>query len=197
LLLFFPLFVTVGQGFPDFKAPEFIKQAVADAVNKDINQYTRSAGHLKLVQQLAKIYSDRLGRTVDEASEIVVANGASEIMFAAMHSMVNPGDEVIVFEPAFENFIPQIKSAGGIVKFVPLATQKDAQSGETTWELDVDELKAAFSEKTRAVIINTVVFFVIWAVLVVLFGFFSILNDALQKINFVVIYWCCMSFFPF
>ena len=94
--------VNLGQGFPDWETPPFVKAAAADAVMSDHNQYARSLGLLALVQQLAEHCGSRLGRKLDAATEVTVSVGATEGLFAAITALVNPGDEVVIFEPAYD-----------------------------------------------------------------------------------------------
>src|SRR5215510_11876689 len=88
--------VNLGQGFPNFPAPDFIKNAAKDAIDANINQYARGAGQLRLVNALSQTYSPLFGRELDPMREIVVTVGATEAIFATMQGLINPGDEVIL-----------------------------------------------------------------------------------------------------
>jgi hypothetical protein len=107
-----------GQGFPDWKSPDFVKQALIKTILDDHNQYCRSGGEPALVQAIANHYSPILGRDIDPLTEITTSVGATEAIFAIMQALVNPGDEVIVFEPAFDIYPAQVQMAGGLTKSV-------------------------------------------------------------------------------
>jgi aspartate/methionine/tyrosine aminotransferase len=141
--------VNLGQGFPDFPAPDFVKQAAARHIRDDRNQYAASAGVPRLRAALADDWR-RLhpgARAVDPTTEITVGSGATEMLHDALLATVNPGDEVIVFEPAYDAYGPDVAMAGGIVRAVPLAPPD--------WRFDPDQLAAAFGPRTRALILNT------------------------------------------
>ena len=146
--------VNLGQGFPNFAAPDFIKAAAQDAIDLDLNQYTRSAGHPRLVKAIADIYSPLFGRDLDPLQEIVVTVGATEGIFATIQALVDPGDEVILIEPFYDSYPASVIMAGGTPVYVPLRPAADATRA-AQWELDFDELAAAFSPKTRLLVINT------------------------------------------
>ena len=141
--------VNLGQGFPDFAAPDFVKQAAARHIRDDRNQYAASAGVPRLRAALAddwrRLYPD--ARAVDPASEITVGSGATEMLHDAVMATINPGDEVIVFEPAYDAYAPDVAMAGGVVRAVPLAPPD--------WRFDPQRLAAAFGPRTRALILNT------------------------------------------
>ena len=137
----------LGQGFPDFAAPDFIKDAAARHIRDDRNQYAASAGVPRLRAALAAQWQRRHGQAVDPAGEVTVAGGATEVLFDAVLGIVNPGDEVIVFEPTYDAYVPDIQMAGGVARAVTLHPPR--------WEWDPDELAAAFTPRTRAVMINT------------------------------------------
>jgi len=148
--------VNLGQGFPGWSPPQFIKDAAAKAVEESgagldfmVNQYARPAGHLSLVTQLAKDYSPRLGRQLDPLTEVVITNGASEGLCTAALGLLNPGDEVVTLEPAFDLYIAQAEMAGATLKTVPYRV-KDGK-----WRVDLEELRAAFTDKTRMFLLNT------------------------------------------
>jgi len=139
--------VNLGQGFPDFPAPEFIKEAAIRHIRDDRNQYALSYGVPRLRGALAANWLRRHGETVDPDTEITVASGATELLLDAMLALVNPGDEVIVFEPFYDAYLPDIFMAGATPRVVSLRLPR--------WEWDPDELRAAFNSRTRAVILNT------------------------------------------
>jgi aspartate/methionine/tyrosine aminotransferase len=141
--------VNLGQGFPDFPAPDFVKQAAARHIRDDRNQYAASPGVPRLRAALAddwrRLYPEALA--VDPASEITVGSGATEMLHDAVLATVNPADEVIVFEPAYDAYGPDVAMAGGVVRTVPLEPPD--------WRFDPDRLAAAFGPRTRALILNT------------------------------------------
>ena len=146
--------VNLGQGFPNFPAPDFVKAAAQAAIAADLNQYARSAGHPRLVGALAALYSPLFGRDLDPLNEIVVTVGATEGIFAAMQALVEPGDEVILLEPFYDSYPAAVQMAGGRCVYVPLRAPVGATRAEQ-WALDHDELAAAFSPRTKLLILNT------------------------------------------
>lgn len=144
--------VNLGQGFPNFAAPDFIKEAAQQAIQGDLNQYARSMGHPRLVNALAQVYSPLFGRELDPTQEIVVSVGATEGIFATIQALVEPGDEVILIEPFYDSYPASVIMAGGTPVYVPL---RPAPGTAADWTLDMDELAAAFSPRTRLLILNT------------------------------------------
>jgi aspartate/methionine/tyrosine aminotransferase len=146
--------VNLGQGFPNFPAPDFIKSAAKDAIDANINQYARGAGQLRLVNALSQTYSPLFGRELDPMREIVVTVGATEAIFATMQGLINPGDEVILIEPFYDSYAPSVIMAGGTPVYVPLRAA-DATKYAGEWKLDMAELEAAISPRTKLLVINT------------------------------------------
>jgi kynurenine--oxoglutarate transaminase/cysteine-S-conjugate beta-lyase/glutamine--phenylpyruvate transaminase len=146
--------VNLGQGFPDWPCPPFLKEALKRAVDADHNQYTRSGGHLRLVQELASRYSSKLGRAIDPLTEVTTSVGATEGIFAACQAFINSGDEVVVFEPAFDIYSAQVQMAGGVCRYVPLRPVLCKDKG-FDWVFDPAEFAAAFSPRTRMVLLNS------------------------------------------
>ncbi len=146
--------VNLGQGFPNFAAPDFVKAAAQAAIAADLNQYARSAGHPRLVQALAALYSPLFGRSLDPLNEIVVTVGATEGIFATIQALVEPGDEVILIEPFYDSYPAAVSMAGGRCIYVPLRAPQAATSA-AEWVLDEAELAAAFSPYTKLLILNT------------------------------------------
>lgn len=146
--------VNLGQGFPNFPAPDFVKEAAQRAIGEDLNQYARSAGHPRLINALAKVYSPLFGRDLNPQTEIVITTGATEGIFATVQALVQPGDEVVLIEPFYDSYAPSVIMAGGTPVYVPLRPQPNAASS-ADWVLDMAELEAAFTERTRLLIINT------------------------------------------
>jgi aspartate/methionine/tyrosine aminotransferase len=138
--------INLAQGFPNFAAPELLKEAARRAIQEDINQYAITWGAQRLREALARKYSRWYGLEADPDREITVTCGATEAMISALLALVNPGDEVIVFEPFYENYGPDTILADARPVYVPL---------EPGTGLDLERLGAAFSPRTRAVVINT------------------------------------------
>ena len=138
--------LNLAQGFPNFPAPELIKTAAARAIQDDINQYAITWGATRLRRALAATYAQRYGLDADPEREITVTCGATEAMIATLLALVDPGDEVIVFEPFYENYGPDTILADARPVYVPL---------EPGQPLDLDRLAAAFTARTRAIVVNT------------------------------------------
>jgi aminotransferase len=139
--------VNLAQGFPDFPAPEEIKEAACRAIREDCNQYAITWGAESLRVALAAKMRRFYGLDVDPERQICVTCGATEAMFSAILAIVDPGEEVIVFEPYYENYGPDAILSGAIPRFVTLR--------EPDWSFDPQELAAAFNDRTRAIIVNT------------------------------------------
>jgi aspartate/methionine/tyrosine aminotransferase len=139
--------VNLGQGFPDFPAPAFIKEAAARAIAADHNQYAPAPGLPRLRQAIAENFQRRHGRAVDPQTEVTVAAGATEVLFDAAMAFLNPGDEAVVFEPFYDAYLPDIQMAGGTTRVVTLRPPD--------WRFDPDELRAAFGPRTRLIVLNT------------------------------------------
>ncbi|HHY57841.1 MAG TPA: aminotransferase class I/II-fold pyridoxal phosphate-dependent enzyme [Chloroflexi bacterium] len=146
--------VNLGQGFPNFPAPDFVKTAAQQAIAADLNQYARSAGHPRLVHALAQVYGPLFGRTLDPMTEIVVTVGATEGIFATVQALVDPGDEVILLEPFYDSYPAAVIMAGGAPVYVPLRAPAGSHSA-AAWALDLDELTAAITPRTKLLILNT------------------------------------------
>ena len=138
--------INLAQGFPDFPAPELLKEAAAQAIHADINQYAVTWGTPRLRRALAAKYERFYGMQIDEAREITVTCGATEAMAAVLLATVDPGDEVIVFEPFYENYGPDAILCGAKPVWVPL---------DPAQPLDLERIAAAFNTATRAIVINT------------------------------------------
>jgi N-succinyldiaminopimelate aminotransferase len=137
--------VNLGQGFPDDPGPQDIRAKAADAVLNGYNQYPPMAGLPELRQAVADHYARTQGLDL-EASEVTVTSGATEALAASFLSLVRPGDEVVVFPPVYDSYLPLIRAAGGVPKLVRLAPPH--------WRFDRAMLQAAFSERTRFVVLN-------------------------------------------
>ena len=152
--------INFAQGFPDFATDPRILEAAATALRDGYNQYATTWGAPQLRKALARKQSAAWGREVDAESEITVSCGATEAMIAAMLTAVDPGDEVIVFEPFYENYGPDCILSGAVPRYVTLRPPERAgaatRMGPTDcWSFDPDELRAAFTSKTRAIVVNT------------------------------------------
>ncbi len=141
--------VNLGQGFPDFAAPAFVKEAAARHLREDRNQYAASPGLPRLRRALADDARRRWpdGPPVDADAHVTVAAGATELLHDAILALVDPGDEVIVFEPAYDAYGPGVALAGGVLRPVPL--------DPPDWSFDPARLAAAFGPRTRALILNS------------------------------------------
>jgi L-glutamine---4-(methylsulfanyl)-2-oxobutanoate aminotransferase len=140
--------VSLAQGFPDFPAPDEIKRAAAEAVLGDVNQYAITWGSKPLRDAIAaKTARTYPGWTPDPETEITVTCGATEGMVAAMLAILDPGDEVIVFEPFYENYGPDAILTGASARYVALQPPD--------WSFDPDALRAAVTARTRAIVVNS------------------------------------------
>ena len=140
--------VSLAQGFPDFPAPDEIKQAAIEAITGDVNQYAVTWGSKPLRDAIAaKTARTYLGWTPDPETEITVTCGATEGMVAAMLAILDPGDEVVVFEPFYENYGPDAILTGATPRYVAL--------DPPDWSFDPDALRAAITTRTRAIVLNS------------------------------------------
>lgn len=144
--------VNLGQGFPDFPSPAWVKQAAVDAIERDVNQYAISNGAVSLRQNIARSAGNRMGRELDAETEVTVTSGGTEAIFAAMQALVEPGDEVVMFEPFYDSYVPSVVHAGGVPRYVPL---RPPDEEHTVWWFDLAELRAAFTLRTRVMLLNT------------------------------------------
>jgi len=138
--------INLAQGFPNFPAPELLKEAAARAIRDNHNQYAITWGAKRLREALARKYAQWYGLTLDPESEITVTCGATEAMAATLLALVDPGEEVIVLEPFYENYGPDAILCDARPVFVSL---------DPGAPLDLDRLGQAFSSRTRAIIVNT------------------------------------------
>ena len=139
--------VNLGQGRPDFDGPGTVIEAAVEALlSGKHNQYPPGAGVLEMREGVSH-HAARYGLTVDPATGVIVTPGATEAVFASIMGLVDPGDEVIVIEPFFDSYVPGVVMAGAIPVYV-------AMRG-ADWAFDAAELRAAFTEKTRVILLNT------------------------------------------
>ncbi len=139
--------INLAQGFPDFEAPAEIKDAACDAIQRNINQYPITWGAKPLREAIAAKYRTFYGLEFDPEREVTVCCGATECMIATMMAILDPGDEVVAFEPFYENYGPDSIFCGAKLKLVKLHGPN--------WTFDPDELRQAFSPRTKAIILNT------------------------------------------
>lgn len=144
--------VNLSQGFPDFPAPPDLKSAAAAAVSGDINQYAVTWGARDLRDAIAADWHGRTGHAVDPDTQITVCCGSTEAMIATLLAIVDPGDEVVVFEPFYENYGPDAILSGAVPRYVRL---RPPAGPAGAWTFDEDDLRRAFTNRTRAVIVNT------------------------------------------
>jgi aspartate/methionine/tyrosine aminotransferase len=149
--------MNLAQGFPDFAAPDVVKEAAVNAIRADFNQYPITWGTASLRTAVAQAYRRRYAMSVDPEEQVVVCCGATECMIATLLATTNPGDEVIIFEPFYENYGPDSWISGATPRFVALRPPASLRtgSGGGRWHFDPDELRAAFTPATRAIIINS------------------------------------------
>ena len=140
--------VNLAQGFPDFACPPELKEAAKAAIDADINQYAITWGardfREAIAEKTTRFYPDW---PVDPETEVTVTCGATEGMIAAMMAILNPGDEIVVFEPFYENYGPDAILSGAVPRYVTLH--------EPGWSIDPDELRAAFGPRTRGLVLNS------------------------------------------
>jgi aminotransferase len=139
--------VNLAQGFPDFPAPTEVKEAAVQAIRDDINQYEITWGAREFRRAIADRFRHDTGLEVDPEREMTVCCGATETMIASLLAIIDPGDEVVVFEPFYENYGPDAIICGAVTRHVRLRPPD--------WTFDPQELAAAFTDRTRAVIVNT------------------------------------------
>ncbi len=139
--------INLGQGFPDFAAPQAVKDAAMRAIAEDHNQYPVTWGVPAFREAIAAKYARDYGMVVDPETEICVTCGSTEAMIATMLGVLDPGDEVVIFEPFYENYRPDSILSGAVPKLVTLHAPD--------WTFDEADLRGAFSDRTRAIVINS------------------------------------------
>lgn len=139
--------INLAQGFPDFDGPLEVQAAALEALRSGDNQYAVSYGQPDLRAAIAEHALRFYGQQVDGSHEVTVVSGATEGIFAAVQALVDPGDEVIVFEPYYDSYAPSVVMAGGIVRSVALQPP--------AWNFDPQELARAFNARTRLILVNT------------------------------------------
>ena len=144
--------VNLSQGFPDFAAPEEIKEAARQAISDDINQYAITWGAKALRDAVVEKFERTQTVRYDPEREITICCGSTEAMMSAMMAIINPGDEIVVFEPFYENYGPDAILSGASPRFVRM---QPPSAQDPSWSFDRDELAAAFGPHTKAIILNT------------------------------------------
>jgi len=139
--------INLGQGFPDTEGPVELIEAAADALRDNRNQYAPLTGLPELRQAVAKSNLRFYGLEIDPDKEVVVTSGATEAIAASLMALVNPGDEVVLIEPLFDTYLPVLKMIGAVPRFVRLQPP--------AWTLNLADLRAAFSPKTKAILLNS------------------------------------------
>jgi len=139
--------INLGQGFPDTDGPEDVLRAAADALFDGRNQYPPMTGLLELREAVAAANRRFYGLEIDPNTEVVVTSGATEAITACLMAVLNPGDEVVLFEPLYDTYLPVIRMLGAVPRLVRLAPPR--------WELPRAALSAAFGPRTKAILINT------------------------------------------
>ena len=144
--------VNLSQGFPDFAAPAEIKEAARQAISDDINQYAITWGAKPLRDAIVEKFERTQGIRVDPEREITICCGSTEAMMSSMMAIINPGDQIVVFEPFYENYGPDAILSGATPRFVKMRPPENENS---VWSYDEKELAAAFGPRTKAIILNT------------------------------------------
>ncbi len=170
--------INLGQGFPDWEPPPFVVQNMITSVSssssavvvnakephsipgRSANQYARSYAHMPLAQALAEIYTRKWPNhpPIDPSTQVATATGCTNVLYCAIQGFIDPGDEVILFEPAFDIYSSQVKLAGGIPKYIPLRPNiqdLSTQSASDVFTFDLNELQAMITDRTKLIIINT------------------------------------------
>src|SRR5690606_27287816 len=138
--------INLGQGFPDDPGPQDVREKAAEAVISGWNQYPPMMGLPELRQAVAAHYRRFHNLDLDPDTEVMITSGATEALAGALLALIEPGDEVVLFQPMYDAYLPLVRRAGGVPKFVTLRPPH--------WRIDEDALKAVFTDKTRAVIFN-------------------------------------------
>jgi kynurenine aminotransferase len=146
----------MGQGFFGYNPPAFVIAAAKAALDQvGCNQYSPTKGRPRLLKALSDAYSPSFGRKLDPAKEITVTTGANEGMLSAFMAFIEQGDEVIIFEPFFDQYISNIEMAGGKIVYVPLHPPERGAietSSASEWSLHIEELEAAITPKTKMIV---------------------------------------------
>lgn len=151
--------VNMGQGFYGYNPPDFVLDAAKEALNHvDCNQYSHTKGRIRLREAIAKAYSPLMGQKIDPNTEVVVTTGANEGVLCAFMGFIEEGDEVILFEPYFDQYISNIEMAGGKVRYVPLQPPERGAietCPASEWTVDMGLLEKAINKKTKMIVLNS------------------------------------------
>ena len=139
--------VNLGQGFPDFPGPGFVKEAARRAIDGDHNQYAHPHGVLTLREAIAREWGARFGTNIDPLRQVTVTSGATEAVFDIILALIEPGDELVTFEPFYDSYPASVTMAGGTMKVVRLEPPE--------WSFDPEALRAAITAHTRVILLNT------------------------------------------
>ena len=139
--------INLGQGFPEWDGPQDIREYAAKSIIDGPNQYPPMRGTPALREAVAEHYGRLQGVELDWRTEITVTSGATEALAAALLAVLQPGDEVVLFEPMYDSYLPMLRRAGATARFVRLSPPD--------WRIDAVALEAAFTDRTRAVVLNT------------------------------------------
>lgn len=145
--------INLSQGYPDFSVPAALMERLDHYTRRGENQYPPMHGIAYLREQIAQKTLSCYGQSVDPETEVTVTSGATEALFVAIHACVEPGDEVIVFDPAYDAYDPAVRLAGGSVRHLPLTPSTG--TGDSGYTIDYDLLRAAINSKTRVIMVNT------------------------------------------
>ncbi|GAW07692.1 PLP-dependent transferase [Lentinula edodes] len=150
--------INLGQGYMNFAPPEWVTNAAKEALGVvAANHYSHPKGRIRLRQALKKVYDPQLKRNLDVEKEILVTSGANEGQYAVFTAFLEPGDEVIMFEPFFDQYLASVTFNGGIPVYVPLHPPANAtgQFSSEEWKINPDELRSAITPRTKMIIVNT------------------------------------------
>jgi aspartate/methionine/tyrosine aminotransferase len=164
--------INLGQGFPDFPGPDFVKQAAAAAIDADLNQYAPMPGLPHLRQAVAAQWQRNHGRAIDWQTEVTVTSGATEALCGVALALLDPGDQAIILEPAYDAYAPDVIMAGALpiyVKLYPPTKDERPKTNDgissasssfvlrpsSSWHFDPDELRAAFARRPKLIMLNT------------------------------------------
>jgi len=139
--------INLSQGFPEFETPEFLRQAVNRAIEDGKNQYSPSSGTPDLLNEIARLIQRQYALTIEPTENVTITSGATEAIFVALQSIISAGDEVIIFDPAYDSYEPAVELAGG--KCVHIALQAP------NYAVDWEQVKQNITDKTRAIVINS------------------------------------------
>ena len=142
--------VNLSQGFPDFDGPDFVKEAAIEAIRAGENQYARTTGIPPLNRIIARNWKRATGMSIDPDTQVTVTSGCTEAIAATLLGLLNPGDEIVIFEPYYDSYPALAARVGAVARYVTL---RPDESGRFIFS--EDELRAAFTEKTRAILVNT------------------------------------------